>query len=106
MVLVENAEYEARPEKKLKLAQEKIEFRDENLEGTTQPHDDALVVTTRINGFIVKRVLINQGNGAEVMYLDLFKGLGLKVKDLSRYDTPLQDLMVGWRFQKARFPFP
>ena len=88
MVLVENAEYEARPEKKLKLAQEKIEFRDENLEGTTQPHDDALVVTTRINGFIVKRVLINQGNGAEVMYLDLFKGLGLKVEDLSRYDTP------------------
>ena len=29
------------------------------------------------------------GSGAEVMYLDLFKGLGLKNKDLSKYDTPL-----------------
>ncbi|XP_050281619.1 uncharacterized protein LOC126722504 [Quercus robur] len=35
------------------------------------------------------RVLIDQGSGAEVMYLDLFKGLGLKNEDLSRYDTPL-----------------
>ena len=52
-------------------------------------HDDTLVVTARINGFIVKRVLIDQGSGAEVMYPDLFKGLGLKVEDLSKYDTPL-----------------
>ena len=34
-------------------------------------------------------MLIDQGSGAEVMYPDLFKGLGLKNKDLSNYDTPL-----------------
>ena len=43
----------------------------------------------QINGFIVKRVLVDQGSGAKVMYPDLFKGLGLKNKDLSKYDTPL-----------------
>ena len=32
---------------------------------------------------------MNQGSGAEVMYPDLFKGLGLKIEDLSKYDTPL-----------------
>jgi len=37
----------------------------------------------------VKRLLINHGNGVEVMYPDLFKGFGLKVKGLSKYDTPL-----------------
>ena len=47
------------------------------------------MVAIRINGFIVKRVMIDQGSGAEVMYPDLFKGLSLKNKDLSRYDTPL-----------------
>ena len=47
------------------------------------------MVIARINGFIVKRVLINRGGGAEVMYLDLFRGLGLKNEDLSKYDTPL-----------------
>ena len=47
------------------------------------------MVIAWINGFIVKRVLINRGSGAEVMYLDLFRGLGLKNEDLSKYDTPL-----------------
>ena len=32
---------------------------------------------------------MNQGSGAKVMYPDLFKGLGLKIEDLSKYDTPL-----------------
>ena len=48
-----------------------------------------MVVTARINGFIVKRVLIDQGSGVEVMYPNLYKGLGLKKDDLSKYDTPL-----------------
>ena len=59
------------------------------MEGITQPYDDALVVTAGINGFIVKRVLVDQESGAELMYPDLFKGLGLKMEDLSKYNTPL-----------------
>ena len=59
------------------------------MEGIIQLHDDTLVVVARINGFIVKRVLIDQGSGVEVMYRNLFKGLGLKNEDLSKYDTPL-----------------
>ena len=34
-------------------------------------------------------MLIDQGSGAEVMYPDLFKGLGLKNDDPSKYDMPL-----------------
>ncbi|XP_075655076.1 uncharacterized protein LOC142625277 [Castanea sativa] len=86
VVSIKNAECGAWPEKKLKLARGPIDFRDEDLEGTTQPHDDALIVTAKINDFIVKRVL---RKGVEVMYPDLFKGLGLKAKDLSKYDTSL-----------------
>ena len=33
--------------------------------------------------------MIDQGSGADVMYLDLFEGLGLKSQDLAKYDTPL-----------------
>ncbi|XP_075654890.1 uncharacterized protein LOC142625066 [Castanea sativa] len=33
--------------------------------------------------------MIDQGSGADVMYLDLYRGLGLKKGDLSKYDTPL-----------------
>ena len=54
-----------------------------------QPHDDALVIAARKSGFLVKRVMIDHGNGADVMYPDLFKGLGLKNQDLAKYDYPL-----------------
>ena len=32
---------------------------------------------------------MDQGSGAEIMYPDLYKGLGLKLEDLSEYDMPL-----------------
>ena len=84
-----NCTGEQSPKKKMKIEREPIAFGDEDLEGIVQPHDDALVVTAQISGFLVKRVMVDQGSGADVMYLDLFKGLGLKNQDLSKYDTPL-----------------
>lgn len=89
VVLVENPEGDVQPEKKLRLSQGPIEFGDKDLEGMTQPHDDTFVVTARIDGFMVKRVLIDQGSWVEVMYHNLYKGLRLKTEDLSKYDTPL-----------------
>ena len=77
------------PKKKMKISQEPIAFNDDDLEGTIQPHDDPLVVTTRINGFIVKRIMVDQESGADMIYLDLFKGLRLKKDDFSKYDSPL-----------------
>ena len=49
-------------------------FSDEDKIGTIQPHNDALVVTLRIGGFDVKRVLVDQGSAVEVMYPDLYRG--------------------------------
>ena len=77
------------PTKRTKGRLEPIAFDDEDLVGMIQPHDDALVIAARISGFLVKRVMINQGSGADVMYPDLFKGLGLKNQDLAKYDSPL-----------------
>ena len=73
----------------MKFAREPLAFDDDDLEGTIQLHDDVLVVTTRKSGFLVKRVMIDYGSRADVMYPDLFKGLGLKKEDLSKYDMPL-----------------
>ena len=47
------------PEKKMKVGWLKISFDEEDLEETIQPYDDALVVTARISGFLVKRVMID-----------------------------------------------
>ena len=53
-------------------------FSNEDKVGTIQPHDDALMITLRIGEYDVKRVMVDQGSGAEVMYPDLYKGLNLK----------------------------
>ena len=47
------------------------------------------MVTLRIIGYDVKRVLVDQGSGAEIMYPDLYRGLNLKPEDLTAYDSPL-----------------
>ena len=54
-----------------------------------QPHDDALVVTLKIGEYEVRRVMVDQGSGTEIMYLDLYNGLDLKPEDLTAYDLPL-----------------
>ena len=33
--------------------------------------------------------MIDQGNGAEIMYPDLYEGLGLTLEDLTEYNSPL-----------------
>ena len=55
-------------------------FLDKDKIRTTQPYDDALVVTLRIGGYDMKRVLVDQ---------DLYKGLNLKPEDLTAYDSSL-----------------
>ena len=47
------------------------------------------MVTFRIGGYDVKRVMVDQGSAAEIMYPGLFKGLGLKPEDLTTYSSPL-----------------
>ena len=59
-----------------------LDFLEEDKKGTFQPHDDALVVTIRIGGYDVKRVL-------EIMYPNMYKELNLKLEDLKRYDLQL-----------------
>ena len=66
-----------------------LNFSDKDKIGTIQPHDDTLAVTLKIGGYDVKRVMVDQGSGVEIMYLDLYKGLNLRLEDLTTYDSPL-----------------
>ena len=64
-------------------------FSDEDKIGTIQPHDDTLVITLRIRGYDVKRVMVDQGSTAEIMYPNLYKRLNLKAENLIPYSSPL-----------------
>ena len=84
---IENNDRESKKAKKM--ASPVLGFSDEDKVGTIQPHDDALVVTLRIGGYDMKRVLVDQGSAVKVIYPDLYKGLNLKPEDLMAYDSPL-----------------
>ena len=47
------------------------------------------MVTLIIGGYDVKRVLVDQGSGAEIMYPDLYKELNLITEDLTAYNSSL-----------------
>ena len=66
-----------------------MSFSNEDKIGTIQPHNNALVLTLRIEGYNVKRVMVDQGSAAEIMYHNLYKGLNLKAEDLTPYSSPL-----------------
>ena len=83
-------EVDDRESKRVKgIALPMLGFSDEDEVGTIQPHDDTLVITLRIGGYDVKRVLVDQGSAVKVMYPDLYKGLKLRPEDLTVYDSPL-----------------
>lgn len=67
-----------------------ITFGEANLEGTSQPHDDALVVTSQIRGFLVKRVMVDQGSSYNVPRS--LQWTGAEIRGFSSYDT----LLVGF----------
>ena len=66
-----------------------LSFSDEDKIRTIQPYDDALVITLRIGGYDMRRVMVDQGSGAKIMYPYLYMGLNLRPEDLTAYDSPL-----------------
>ena len=66
-----------------------LSFLEEDKIRTIQPYNNALLITLRIGDYDVKRVMVDGGNAAEVMYPDFYKGLNLKPKDLMSYNSLL-----------------
>ncbi|XP_075665749.1 uncharacterized protein LOC142635490 [Castanea sativa] len=66
-----------------------ISFNEEDARGVRQPHNDPLVITLTIEGFNTKRILIDNGSSADIMYLPAFQQLKLDPKRLRPFDSPL-----------------
>ena len=70
-------------------------FRDENknqsddVRGMKQPYDDPLVIMLTIEGFNTRRVLVDNGSFANIIYLFAFQQLKLDPGKLRLFDSPL-----------------
>ena len=65
------------------LIQPTLGFSNEDKVKTVQPHDDNLVVTLRIGGYDVRRVLVDQSSVVEIMYLNLYNGAEFEIREFN-----------------------
>ncbi|XP_075673829.1 uncharacterized protein LOC142643167 [Castanea sativa] len=66
-----------------------IFFSKEDARGVRQPHKDPLVIALTMEGFNTKRILVDNGSSADIMYLLTFQQLKLDPGRLRPFDSPL-----------------
>ena len=78
-----------------------LNFSKEDKIGTTQPHDDTLLITLRIGDYDVKRVMIDGGSAAEVMYLDLYKRVEFETGTFNALQLSFDELQWETSYSKG-----
>uniref|UniRef100_A0A2N9IZJ8 Reverse transcriptase domain-containing protein n=1 Tax=Fagus sylvatica TaxID=28930 RepID=A0A2N9IZJ8_FAGSY len=78
-----------RPQKNVKLDDQVITFSEDDAREIHQPQDDTQVVTMTIAGFITRRVLINNGSSADIIYLPEYQQMKIDKERLRLIDIPL-----------------
>ena len=78
-----------RPPKNVRLDDQIISFSEEDARGTHQPYDDALVITINIAGFTTRRVMVDNGSSADILYLPAYQQMRLDKDKLRPMDVPL-----------------
>ena len=66
-----------------------MSFNEEDARGVKQPHNDPMVIMLTREGFNTKRILMDNGSFADIIYLPVFQQLKLDPRRLRPFDSPL-----------------
>ncbi|GAV75607.1 hypothetical protein CFOL_v3_19085, partial [Cephalotus follicularis] len=82
---------EAPRHKRLRIGgdEEVISFSEADYEGVRLPHDDPVVVTLLVELFTMKRILLDSGSSADILYKHAFDQLRILTDQLKPVKTPL-----------------
>ena len=72
------------PPSKHRRTYQEMSFSEGDAMGVKQPHNDPLVIMLNIEGFNTKRILVDNGSSADIIYLPAFQQLRLDPKRLRR----------------------
>ncbi|KAK1258855.1 hypothetical protein QJS04_geneDACA018709 [Acorus gramineus] len=74
-----------------------ISFSDDDLADVSIPHSDALVITLRIANYDIKRVLIDIGSSANILFMQPYLKMGPKPSSLE----PMRDPLIAFNGSQA-----
>jgi len=77
------------PSLKQRRTNQDMYFLEEDDRGVKQPHDDPLVIMVMIEGFNTRRVLVDNGSLADIIYISAFQQLKLEPKRFRPFESPL-----------------
>ena len=63
-------------------------FSEANARGVRQPHNNPLVIMLNIEGFNTKRILVDNGSSADIIYFPAFQQLKLDEERLRPFGSP------------------
>lgn len=66
-----------------------MSFNEGDVGGVKQPYNDPLVIMLTIEGFNTKRIFVDNGSSADIIYLPAFQQLKLDPGRLRPFDSPL-----------------
>ena len=76
---------------------EVISFSDKDLERIQHPHDDPLVLTITVANFQVRRILVDSGSFADILFAEVYDKLNLGRERLQLIRSPL----IGFSREKV-----
>ncbi|KAK3041701.1 hypothetical protein RJ639_001511 [Escallonia herrerae] len=64
-------------------------LRTTNLEEVITPHDDALVISLQIDAYVIKRILVDTGSFADILFEEAFSQMKISRERIRPVSTPL-----------------
>ena len=80
---------DVRVDKKRPRIEEAISFSDKDQRDIVVPHDDPIVLNLKIGAHRVKRIMVDTGSSADILYLSAFEKMELKPGVLQKVIAPL-----------------
>ena len=87
--VVQNVQLSGRSPKTRTTEEQAITFTDEDAARIHHPHDDAIVITLLIADYTTRRVLVDNGSSADILYYPTFQQMNLGQDQLHPVYSPL-----------------
>ncbi|KAK4402617.1 hypothetical protein Sango_1002400 [Sesamum angolense] len=69
--------------------QEEISFNSQDMDPMRHQNNDALVISATLANFLVKKILVDSGSSADIIFYDAYVQLGIDNAQLQKANTPL-----------------